>query len=72
MGDVTVRVAPPYDEELIKTIKDGMEKLLGREASFKIIEDETLLGGFCIFADGKVYDASLRTQLEQMQRALSD
>ncbi len=69
---MTVRVAPPYDEALISTIKDGMERLLGREADLKIIEDETLLGGFCIFADGKVYDASLKTQILEMQRSLSD
>lgn len=69
---VTVRIAQPYDEQLITSIRQGMEKLLGQKVELEIIEDETLLGGFCIFADGKVYDASLKTQLQQMQRCLSD
>ena len=72
MQDVTVRIAPPYDDKLISAIQKGMEKLLGRKVELKIIEDEALLGGFCIFADGKVYDASLKTQLFEMQRSLSD
>ncbi len=72
MQDVTVRIAPPYDEKLLKAIRKGMEKLLHREVDLKIIEDEALLGGFCIFADGKVYDASLKTQLEEMRRGLAD
>ena len=72
MQDVTVRIAPPYDKKLLKAIEKGMEKLLGREVELKVIEDEYLLGGFCIFADGKVYDASLKTQLLEMQRSLSD
>jgi F0F1-type ATP synthase delta subunit len=69
---VTVRIAQPYDEQLISSIQQGMEKLLGQKAELEIIEDEALLGGFCIFADGKVYDASLKTQLQEMQRRLSD
>ena len=69
---VTVRIAQPYDEQLITSIRQGMEQLLGQKAELEIIEDEALLGGFCIFADGKVYDASLKTQLQQMQRCLSD
>ena len=69
---VTVRIAQPYDEQLISSIQQGMEKLLGQKAELEIIEDAALLGGFCIFADGKVYDASLKTQLQEMQRRLSD
>ena len=69
---VTVRIAQPYDEQLISSIQQGMEKLLGQKAELEIIEDGALLGGFCIFADGKVYDASLKTQLQEMQRRLSD
>ena len=69
---VTVRLAQPYDEQLISSIQKGMEGLLGQKVELEIIEDEALLGGFCIFADGKVYDASLKTQLQEMQRRLSD
>ena len=69
---VTVRIAQPYDEQLISSIQQGMEKLLGQKEELEIIEDEALLGGFCIFADGKVYDASLKTQLQEMRRRLSD
>lgn len=47
------------------------EKLVAKfgEISFEKETDDTLIGGFIVLLDGKVYDASLRAQLDAMRAA---
>ena len=35
------------------------------------IYDDTLIGGFTIFAGGKLYDSSIRTQFEALKKHIS-
>ena len=66
----TLRVAPPYTDQQIAKIKEGLKKLTGYEPDFQIVEDPDLLGGFVALVDGKVYDNSVRLRLEQMRKLL--
>jgi F0F1-type ATP synthase delta subunit len=72
MRKVILKIAPPYDNEIIEKIRAGFVTLLGHEIELEIIEDKNLIGGFLAYADGKVYDASLKTRLMDMRHNLSD
>ncbi|MEZ4358117.1 MAG: F0F1 ATP synthase subunit delta [Eubacteriales bacterium] len=72
MKKAILRVATSLNEQMIKSICEGFEGLLGGPIEFDIIKDETLIGGFIAFIGGKVYDASMSTQLSDMRRSLSD
>lgn len=69
--EVLLKVAPPFAQEEIERIKAGFEKLLGHPVTLKIEEDKSLIGGFCAFADGKVYDASIKSRLMKLRQNLS-
>lgn len=70
-NNVILKIAPPYSQEEIDMISEGFEKLLGHPVSLKIEDDKELIGGFCAFADGKIYDMSIRARLMDMRRKLS-
>lgn len=68
----TVRIAPPYDENLIRKLEAGFSRLLDRPVDLTAEEDPALLGGFVAYVDGKVYDASMQTGLTDLLQALED
>jgi len=64
-------VASNQDKDLLTTIRVGFEKRLGLELDFEIIEDEKITGGFIAVIDGKVYDASFSSRLNEMGRHIT-
>ena len=64
-------IAPPYDEETIKTIKAGFAKQYGEDLDFEIVENDQLLGGFIAIINGRVYDTSFSTRLHEIGKTLS-
>lgn len=67
-----LKMAPPYDDELINRIEDGFSNLLGFKVQFEVTEDPALLSGFVAFVRGVVYDVSGKTQLAGIQEHLLD
>ena len=67
-----LKVAPPYDDDLILQIKRGFTKKLGFDVNFEVIEDSSLLCGFIAYINGIVYDVSGKTQLTGICRHLVD
>jgi len=63
-------VASAQDDNLIKTICEGFENRLGVALDFDIIEDEKITGGFIAVIDGKVYDASFSSRLNELGRLM--
>ena len=72
MQQAVLKMAPPYDERDVERIKQEMEAKLGQRLTWQVTDDDTLIGGFCLFVGGKVYDASLKTQLDQLRALLTD
>lgn len=70
MREAVVKIAPPYDDALIAKINAGASRLVGRNVRLRVKEDESLLGGFVLYLDGKIYDVSCKAQLEQMRKAM--
>lgn len=67
-----LKVAPPYDNNLIHRIEDGFTGLLGFKVQFEVTEDPALLCGFVAYVCGVVYDVSGKTQLASIQEHLMD
>lgn len=64
--DVTVISAFPLTQEIIKEIK----KKFGEKITLNHEEDTTLLGGLIIKTEDKIFDASLRGQLQKMREQI--
>lgn len=67
-----LKIAPPYDDDLINRIEEGFSNLLGFKVRFKVTEVPALLSGFVAYVCGVVYDMSGKTQLARIQQHLLD
>jgi len=63
MINAVLKIAPPYREGDVAAIKEGFERMLGCEICFEVVEDSSLIGGFCAFIGGKVYENSYASRL---------
>ena len=63
-------VASNQDEALIGSIRDGFEAKLGTKLDFEIVENEKITGGFIAIIDGRVYDASFSSRLNELGRRI--
>lgn len=68
MKKVTVIVAPEASEETKDLFSRGFYSMLGEECEF--VSDKSIIGGFIAKYDGKIWDQSIRTQLDTMKRDL--
>lgn len=69
--DVDLTTAAPLDEPTKERIAELAKQLTGsREAELNCRVDENLIGGFRLRMDDKQVDASIRTQLEEVRRAM--
>ena len=65
-------IAPDQEESLIESIRSGFERKLNKTLDFEIIEDEKITGGFTAVIDGKVYDASFSSRLNELGRLMAE
>ena len=70
--NAVLEIAPPYDDNLIRSIEQGFTARLGFEVRFDIVEAPLLLSGFIAYVDGTVYDSSGKTLLSDMKKHLLD
>lgn len=68
MKKAKIVCAPNVSESAFESLCEKFRKQYG-EISFEKETDDTLIGGFIVLFDGKVYDASLRAQLDAMRAA---
>jgi len=64
-------VTSNQDENLVASIRTGFEHKLGTSLDFEIIQDEKITGGFIAVIDGKVYDASFSSRLNELGRYMT-
>ena len=67
-----LKIAPPYDDDLISRIERGFSSMLNEDVQFRVVEDSSLLSGFIAFVHGTVYDVSGKTQLSGIKEYLLD
>lgn len=68
--DVAVATAFPLDQSEEDRIAALVEKLRKRKARLTVRQDESLIGGVIIQAGDRVIDASIRGQLQRLQKSL--
>ena len=66
----TVKLAGKADEAELAEIKTCLEKLTGKHLTLRTETDESLLGGFVAYIEGKVYDFSYAAQLTALQQSI--
>jgi F-type H+-transporting ATPase subunit delta len=67
---VLVRSAVPLDEAQQASLRERLGRMLGATPIMNLGVDPSLIGGLIVQVGDDVYDASVRSQLEQMRRRL--
>jgi F-type H+-transporting ATPase subunit delta len=57
-------------ESDLKTIVEGLERLTGNEVEIEVKIDPTIIGGIIVRVEDRVFDGSIKTQLERIREAL--
>ncbi|MDX1943221.1 MAG: ATP synthase F1 subunit delta [Saprospiraceae bacterium] len=71
---VRLTTATPLSEAAVKLIHDKLEasKETDSQVQMETVVDEHLIGGFTLEFDGKVYDASVKSKLEDLKKEFED
>jgi F-type H+-transporting ATPase subunit delta len=71
-GRVKAKVvaAAPLGPETAQQLRSALETLSGKEVIVTEETDPALLGGLVLHLEGKIYDGSVRTQLEKMRKQI--
>ena len=67
---VQVKTAFPMTTELAANLQRGLESLTGKKVEMQIDEDASLLGGVVVRVGDKLYDDSIKVQLNNMSKLL--
>lgn len=65
-----IRVAAPLSEDELKALVDVFSMLTQKTVLPTVTVDTALLGGAVVEIEGRVYDASLKTQLQRLGESL--
>ena len=68
-AEVTVAVNP--SQENLGRIKERLNKLMEKDVEITVKVDPSILGGVIAKVEDKVFDGSIKTQLERIRRILS-
>ena len=66
-----IRVAAPLSEDELKALVDTFSALTQKTVIPTVTVDSALLGGAVVEIEGRVYDASLKTQLQRLGESLA-
>ena len=69
---VQVKTAFPLTAELEARLLRGLESLTGKKVEMQIDEDASLLGGLVVRVGDKLYDGSIKVQLNNMMKLLGE
>jgi F-type H+-transporting ATPase subunit delta len=70
IAKVELTTSVEVDEVQLQKIKITLEKLLSKTVVFSKKIDASIIGGFVAKVDDKIYDASVKNQLELMKKQL--
>lgn len=71
MKKPVLMIAASFDERAVKLVCDEFSALIGEPLDFDVIRDEKLIGGFIAMIDGKVYDTSFSSRLNEICRQMT-
>lgn len=72
MRKSTIIVADNITIPTFRYLCDELKKKLGKDIDFEYKIDNSIIGGFIINLDGKVYDNSIKTQLVSLKKHIKN
>ena len=69
--EATVVASSPLDAAMLERLRQTLHGISGKEVVLHEKTDPALLGGLLVELEGKIYDGSVRTQLEQMKQRIA-
>ena len=71
-GRIEAKVVSPgsLDSVMVDRLRDVLHRISGKEVVLQQETDPSLIGGVLVEFEGKVYDGSVRTQLENMKQRI--
>jgi F-type H+-transporting ATPase subunit delta len=69
--DAHVVGASPLDQAMLTRLRETLRGISGKEVVLHEETDPALIGGVLVELEGKVYDGSVRTQLEKMKQRIA-
>ncbi len=69
---VHVKTAFPLAPDLSGNLQRALESLTGKKVVMSVEEDSSLLGGIVVQSGDRIYDGSIKTQLNTMRRLLGE
>jgi F-type H+-transporting ATPase subunit delta len=67
-AEARVITASPLDDAELKRLGETLGKISGKKIILKQESDAALIGGAVVHLEGKIYDGSVRAQLEKMKK----
>ncbi|HKA33480.1 MAG TPA: ATP synthase F1 subunit delta [Candidatus Binatia bacterium] len=67
-AEARVAAASPLDEGDVQRLRESLEKISGKKIIVQQESDPSLIGGVVVQLEGKIYDGSVRAQLEKMKK----
>ena len=72
MRKAIIKITHTMSDDTYQMLCKGISDRMGSDIEFQQVIDETLIGGFVLKLDGVVYDYSVRTQLKNIKKHISD
>jgi F-type H+-transporting ATPase subunit delta len=69
--EATVIAAGPLGSTAIERLRDSLRRLSGKDVILQEESDPELIGGLVVQFEGKIYDGSVKTQLEKMKQRIA-
>lgn len=63
--------AHPLEPDTVEKLRETLRSVSGKEVVLQEESDPALIGGLLVELEGKVYDGSVRTQLEKMKQRVA-
>lgn len=63
--------AAPLDSPMLEQLRAALRKISGKEVVLQQESDAALIGGLLVELEGKIYDGSVRAQLEKMKERIA-
>ncbi|MEX1307071.1 MAG: F0F1 ATP synthase subunit alpha [Eubacteriales bacterium] len=67
-----IRTAEDLDKEAIALIKKQFEEMVGEEIEFTVEKTPSIIGGFIVYLNNKVYDRSIKTHLDEIKKYIQE
>jgi F-type H+-transporting ATPase subunit delta len=72
MSRVNVRTAFPLNDDTVGKIKAMLEKMTGKSVEMMVEQDPSLIAGMVVKIGDKVYDGSIKSQLNNIRQLLGE